>query len=187
MAPDLPADDESAGLRTYADTVVDAVGERTGLVVVGHSLGGFTAPLVCDRVPAKMLVLLAAMIPSPGEAPNDWWANSGYEREARHDDDVIAILYHDVPADLAAEALRRERAHPSARAMQEPWPLKAWPNVPTRFLLCRDDRFFPASFLRRLARERLGIAADEIEGGHCVYLSRPDDLAERLDGYLTRS
>ena len=58
---------------------------------------------------------------------------------------------------------------------------------PHPLLLCRDDRFFPASFLRRLARERLGITADEIEGGHCVYLSRPDDLAERLDGSLTRS
>lgn len=188
VAPDLPADDGSAGLSAYADAVVDAVGERTGNVVVGHSFGAFTAPLVCDRIPTKMLVLLAAMIPSAGESPTEWWANTGYEHEASHDDDdVITTYYHDVPADLAAEALRRVRAHPSARAMREPWPLKAWPNVPTRFLLCRDDRFFPASFLRRLARERLGITADEIDGGHCVYLSRPDDLAERLDGYLTRS
>jgi hypothetical protein len=37
--------------------------------------------------------------------------------------------------------------------------------------------------MRRVARERLGIAADEIDGGHCVALSRPQELAERLHAY----
>jgi hypothetical protein len=37
--------------------------------------------------------------------------------------------------------------------------------------------------VRRVVRERLGIAADEIDGGHCVALSRPKELAERLDAY----
>src|SRR6266508_3883462 len=106
VAPDLPCDDDSAGLSEYADTVLDAIGDRTGLVVVAQSFGGFTAPLVCDRRPAELLVLVAGMIPSPGEAPEDWWANTGYEREAREqDDDVIAAFYHDVAPELAAEAL----------------------------------------------------------------------------------
>jgi pimeloyl-ACP methyl ester carboxylesterase len=68
--------------------------------------------------------------------------------------------------------------------MREPWPLEAWPDVPTRFLLCRDDRLFPASFLRRVAHERLGLTADEIDGGHCVALNRPKELAARLEAYL---
>lgn len=34
VAVDLPCDDESAGLSEYADTVVDAIGDRTDLVVV---------------------------------------------------------------------------------------------------------------------------------------------------------
>jgi pimeloyl-ACP methyl ester carboxylesterase len=55
VTPDLPADDESAGLTEYADTVVAAVGDRTGLVVVGQSFGAFTAPLVADRLPADVL------------------------------------------------------------------------------------------------------------------------------------
>lgn len=96
----------------------------------------------------------------------------------------IATYYHDVPPELAQEALRRVRDHPSERSMREPWPLSAWPDVPTRVLLCRDDRFFPAPFLRRVARERLGITPDEIDGGHCVGLSRPAELAERLESYL---
>ena len=67
VAMDLPSEDPSAGLSEYADAVVEVVGERTGLVVVAHSLGGFTAPLVCERVPVDQLVLVAAMVPSPGE------------------------------------------------------------------------------------------------------------------------
>jgi hypothetical protein len=58
---------KSAGLSEYADAVVDAVGERAGLVVVAHSLGGFTAPLVCARVLVDLLVLVAGMVPAPGE------------------------------------------------------------------------------------------------------------------------
>jgi hypothetical protein len=45
------------------------------------------------------------------------------------------------------------------------------------------DRFFPPEFLRRVVRERLGIVPDEIDGSHCVALSRPRELADRLEGY----
>jgi hypothetical protein len=51
-------------------------------------------------------------------------------------------------------------------------------------LTCRDDLLLPANFMRRVVRERLGIAPDEIDGGHCVALSRPKELADRLAGYL---
>jgi len=37
--------------------------------------------------------------------------------------------------------------------------------------------------LRRVARQRLGITPDEIDGGHTPALSRPAELAERLDAY----
>ena len=191
LAPDLPCDDDSAGLAEYTDAVVGAVGDRTDLVVVAQSFGGFTAPLVCDRVPADLLVLLAGMVPAPGEAPDDWSANTGFaqarreqeERDGPAPDDDIALFFHDVPPDLAAEAMRRAR-HQSDTPGKRPWPLPAWPNVPTRFLLCRDDRFFPAEFLRRVVRDRLGFTPDEIDGGHCVALSRPRELADRLETYL---
>jgi pimeloyl-ACP methyl ester carboxylesterase len=185
VAPDLPCDDDSAGLSEYTDAVLDAIGDRSDLVVVGHSLGGFTAPLVCDRTAVELLVLVAAMIPSPGEPPGEWGTNTRYEQEPREEyGDELATFFHDVPPELAAEAMKREREQ-SGTPMQEPWPLEAWPDVPTRFLLCRGDRLFPAAFMRRVARERLGIAADEIDGGHCVALSRPQELAERLDGYYS--
>jgi pimeloyl-ACP methyl ester carboxylesterase len=187
VAPDLPCDDDAAGLPEYADAVVEAIGDRTDLVVVAQSLGGFTAPLVCDRVPVKLLILVAPMIPAPKEAPADYWANTRYGEvvQERYDDD-IALFYQDVPPELTSEALRRSRKQSETR-LAEPSPLAAWPDVPTRVLLCRDDRLFPAAFVRRVARERLGIAPDEIDGGHTPALSRPKELAERLEAYAAQA
>jgi pimeloyl-ACP methyl ester carboxylesterase len=120
VAPDLPCDDDTAGLPEYTDAVVEAIGERTDLVVVAQSLGGFTAPLVCERVPVKLLVLVAPMIPAPGEAPADYWANTRYEEEVQEQyEDDIALFYQDVPPELASEALKRSRRQSEAR-MGEP-------------------------------------------------------------------
>jgi pimeloyl-ACP methyl ester carboxylesterase len=192
VAPDLPSDN-AAGLSDYAETVVSAIGDRDDIVVVAQSLGGFTAPLVCSRIPARLLVMLAAMIPSPGESVAEWWGNTGAEQARREADeragrwseefDVLASFFHDVPEDVTAEAMSREQRNESDTAWNEPWPLDAWPDVPTRFLLCRDDRFFPASFMRRVVRERLGITPDEMDGGHLPALSRPKDLVDRLEAY----
>jgi pimeloyl-ACP methyl ester carboxylesterase len=181
VAVDLPSEDASAGLWEYADAVVDAIGDRTDLVVVAHSFGGFTGPLVCTRVPVDLLVLLAGVVPAPGEPPEQWWTNTGHE-QADPDDDAIAAFLHDVPPRLAAEARARERGAADT-PMGQPWPLDEWPDVPTRYLLCRDDRYFPAEWLRGVVRERLGIEPDEIDGSHCVYLSRPEQLGDRLAAY----
>lgn len=194
FAPDLPADDDALTLDDYADAVAEHVGASSGVIVVGHSFGAFTAPLVATRLSADLLVLMAGMIPSPGESPEQWWTNSGYlaASETRSaldggqtgDDDPYASFYNGVPRELADEALRRESAHPSQAAMETPWPLSEWPAVPTRFVVFTDDRFFPAAFLRDLARERLGVEADEISGGHCAMLSHPVEIAELLVGYV---
>jgi pimeloyl-ACP methyl ester carboxylesterase len=194
VAVSLPAGDGSAGWTAYADAVVDAIGGRTGVILVAQSLGGFSAPLVCERVRVELLVLLNAMIPRPGETGSDWWANTaqgaamrdhlieiGLSPDAADDDD--AIYFHDVPPEVTAAAYRRPEPEQSWTPMTEPWPLDAWPDVPTRVLIGRDDRLFPAGFQRRIALERLGIEADEIEGGHLVPLSRPRELVERLEAY----
>ena len=181
VAPDLPCDDDTAGLSEYAETVLEAIGDRRELIVVAQSAGAFTAPLVCDRTPVELLVLVAGLIPLPGETARDWWTNTGYESSS-DGGDVVSTFYHDVPPGLAAEALERGRAQ-SDTPSEEPWPLEAWPDVDTRFLLCRNDRLLPADFLRRVVRERLGFSPDEIESGHCPALSRPKELAERLDAY----
>jgi pimeloyl-ACP methyl ester carboxylesterase len=193
VAPDLPCDDDAAGLLDYADAVVDAIGDRRNLIVVGQSYGGFTVPLVANRLPVEALVLVAGMIPAPGEKPADWWDNTGHgqavQEQAMRDggltgnDDPFVVYYHDVPRDLAEQALSKERSESQA-AYDDPWPLDAWPAVPTKFVLCTEDRLFPSEFMRRVVAERLGVVPDEIAAGHCVALSRPHDLADLLDSYV---
>jgi len=179
---DLPVDDESAGLATYADVVVTAIGDRRDLVVVAQSFGGYIAPIVCHRVPAKLLVLVAGMVPTPGETAEEMFANTGYEQQKQEDPSNLAVFYHDVPPHLAAEALTRGRTQSSTPG-KEPWPLRAWPDVPTRYLLCRKDRLFPPTWVRRVVRDRLGITPGEIDSGHCAALSRPRELVDRLEAY----
>jgi len=190
VAPDLPADDEALELEDYADAVVGAVGQRGDLIVVGHSWGGFTAALVAARLPVDALVFVTAMIPAPGEAPRDWWDRTGYKQavaeQAARDgvtgsDDPYVTFYNGVPRELAAAAIRKARAHPSAAAMASPWPLTSLPDVPIRFVLCTEDRFFPAAFVRRVVAERLTVAPDELAAGHCAALSRPVELADLLE------
>jgi len=191
---DLPCEDDSAGLAEYADTVVAAIGDRTDLILVAQSLAGFTAPLVCERVPVRLLVLVAAMVPAPGESPGDWWANTGWEASRREQAarygspsegsfDAKATFFHDVPSDVVAAAFARGERKQAGTPFEKPWPLAAWPDVPTKFLLCRDDRFFPADFQRRVVHERLGLTPDEMDSGHLPALAHPDELVERLEAY----
>jgi pimeloyl-ACP methyl ester carboxylesterase len=194
VAVDLPCDDDAAGLSEYTDAALDAIGDRTDLILVAQSMGGFTGPLVCERVPVRRMVLVAAMVPRPGESPGEWWANTGWAESRREEAerygspsdgtfDSQATFFHDVPPDVVAEAFARGERAQSGTPFEKPWPLAAWPDVPTKFLLCRDDRFFPAEFQRRVVRERLGITPDEMNGGHLPALAHPQELAERLDAY----
>jgi pimeloyl-ACP methyl ester carboxylesterase len=189
LAPDLPCDDDSAGLNQYADTVVHAVGNRDDLVVVAQSFGGFTAPLVAARLPVTVLALVAGMIPAPGEPPQDWPANTGFDQVMRQQAQRYAgqdMIYHDVPSALAEQARARSRDQSDAPG-HAPWPLAAWPSVPTRFVLCTADRFFPPEFMRQVVADRLAIVPDEIAAGHAVALSHPEELASLLASYAVTS
>jgi hypothetical protein len=194
LTPDLPAADDAAGLNEYADAAAAPIGDRAEVVVVSQSMGAFVAPMLCDRVDVRLLVLVAPMIPAPGEAPGEWWTSSGQTpamreqdvREGRDPDapfDVRTAFLHDVAPDIVEELFARGEPRQSDTPFEQPWPLDAWPSVPTRVLACRHDRLFPLDFMRRLAQERLGVEADVIDTGHLPALSRPRELAERLAAY----
>jgi pimeloyl-ACP methyl ester carboxylesterase len=190
---DLPAADDRAGLSQYAATVLRAIGGRDPerVVVVAQSLGGFTAPLVCEKVPVALLVLVNAMVPKPGETPGEWWENAGHSeakrrqnlRDGRKADapfDPKVDFFHDVPQSVVDSAWARGEPRQSDTVFESRCTIAAWPSVPTRVLVGRDDRFLPAELQRRVAAERLGIAADEMPGGHLVALSQPAELSARL-------
>jgi pimeloyl-ACP methyl ester carboxylesterase len=179
IAPDLPTGDDSAGVREYADAVVEAIGDRRDLVVVAQSIGALAAPLVCERAEVRLLILVAPMIGAPGETGAECWSS----HEGASEIDVKETLLHDVPEKVVADLFARGEPRQSDRPFGEPWPLDAWPDVPTRVLAARNDRLFPFEPMRRLARERIGVEADAIDTGHTPALAQPEELARRLDAY----
>lgn len=192
VAVALPGADESAGLPEYADAVVAAVGGRHDVVVVAQSMGGFTAPVACARAPVRLLILVNAMIPVPGETLGDWWGDTGWEpaRVAAAqaggypaEFDLATYFLHDVPADVAAAG--EAHNYPEADiAFSQPCAIERWPDVSTRVLAGRDDRFFPLEFQRQVSRDRLGTDVDVVPGGHLVALSHPTELTDQLIHYL---
>lgn len=180
VAVDLPQSHD-AGYDEYADAVLQAMDGRRSPVLVAQSLAGFLAPVVAARTPVERIVLVNAMVPAPGETAGQWWDTVGHE-EARQGKqfDLMDDFFHDVPPDVTAEAMAGKPGGPSETLFAQPWPLEKWPDVPTTFLQGVDDRFFPLEFQRRIVQERLGIAIEEIPGGHLAALSRPDELASRL-------
>ena len=187
IAVDLPGDDETAGLPRYTELVVDAIGSRSQVALVAGSLGGFTAPLVCDRAAVRALVLVNAMIPDPGERARDWWAHTGaveaQEAAALAGGygpfDVTTYFLHDVDAELAAEGESYQRVEADA-VFESVCDFTAWPAIPIRVLAGTDDRFFPVGLQRRVARDRLGVEADVLPGGHLLPLVQPRLVADYL-------
>ncbi len=159
-------------------------------MLVAQSLGGFTAPMAAARVPVGAIVLVNAMIPRPGETAGQWWKNTG-SSQARTEaagrggypvefDEAVYFL-HDVPPDVVAAGADHKHAESDA-VFGTPCDFTAWPPVPTRVVAGADDRLFPVGFQRAVARERLGIEADVLPGGHLIALSQPDRLADYLLG-----
>ncbi|OLB82318.1 MAG: alpha/beta hydrolase [Actinobacteria bacterium 13_2_20CM_2_71_6] len=193
ISVELPSDDDSAGLADYTDTVIEAIGERSDVVLVAQSMAGVVAPLVQQRHAVLSIILVNAMIPLPGESPGAWWDNTGQPqarqandvREGRPADaefDLATYFFHDVPPEIAEYGMsggKRQADRPFGDACS----FSAWPQVPTHVITGRDDRFFPLEFQQRIARERLGLEPDIVPGGHLVALSHPIELVDRIESY----
>jgi pimeloyl-ACP methyl ester carboxylesterase len=188
LAVDLPGDDETAGLPEYVATAREAMTRFDGrVIVVGQSLGGFTAASVSADPNVAALIFVNAMIPMPGETAGAWSENTasaparveaamvgGYSTEF----DIETYFLHDVAAEVvtAGESEQRGESNAIFGSVCD----FAWPSVPIDVIAGSDDRLFPVDFQRRVARERLDADVVAIPGGHLVALSNPAGLAEQL-------
>ncbi len=141
IAVDLPSGDDGAGLADYAGAVVAAIGDRAGVILVAQSMAAFSAPLVCARVAVERLLLVAPMIPAPGETAGAWWDASGQTaarraneaREGRDPDapfDLMTTFLHDVPPEVVDALLARPEPRQSGTPFGEPWPLRGLARRP---------------------------------------------------------
>jgi pimeloyl-ACP methyl ester carboxylesterase len=168
---------------------------RRDVVVVGHSLGGLTIPLVAARRPVRALVFVCALMPVPGRTVSEQRRDEpdifmpGFAADTRQDDRgrsywpepgaAIADLYHDAdrtPAEAAYARLRPQAGRPG----REPSPLETWAAVPSVVIAAEDDRAISPVWAARAARERLGLDAIVLPGGHSPFMVRPAALADAL-------
>jgi pimeloyl-ACP methyl ester carboxylesterase len=189
VAVDLPGDDPDAGLPEYAGLVRAAIDGRPGVVLVAQSLGGFTAPLAAAP-PVSAIVFVNAMIPVPGETAGDWWDATGQpnarvaaaERGGYSPEfDLDTYFMHDVPEAIAAERGPYQRDETDT-VFKSVCGFASLPPIPVKVAAGAEDRFFPVEFQQRVARERLGVEADVLPGGHLNMLSQPESLARYLLG-----
>jgi pimeloyl-ACP methyl ester carboxylesterase len=197
IAVDLPISEPNAGGQDYADAVVDASARLAEPIVIGHSMSGLVIPLVPAARPVRRLVFLAAFLPIPGVSINAQrasgpidgttppttaeWTSLGDDVWMVGPNTARELFFHDASPEIAAWAAARLRPQ-GYHVMNEPSPLRRWPDVPVDVIACRDDRAINPEWVRTSARERLGVDAVEIDGGHSPFLTRPAELAALLDG-----
>ncbi len=189
-AVELPGPDPDVGMDGYVRIVRHEVRRGRGeVVLVGQSMGGFTAAWVAAVEPVAELVLLNAMIPLPGETPEQWWDSTDQAGALRVADlesgrdpegpfDLRARFLHDVPLEALAGA-GDERPESDA-VSHDPWGPESWPDVTTRVLVGADDRLFPADFQERVAWQRLALPVERVPGGHLAALSQPEAVTAAL-------
>jgi pimeloyl-ACP methyl ester carboxylesterase len=195
IAVELPASDTTAGTARYAEIITSALSTVAGdVVLLGHSMGGLTIPLVALQRPISRLVFLCAAYPEPGRShfdvrsnqpgesvaagPQSAWATPG-DSHMLSRDLARDLFFHDCPPPLQEWALDRLRPQ-ARRPMTEVTPLTRWPNTPRTLIIASEDRCIPRESAISTARRLFGEAPIEVPGGHCPSLSRPALLASML-------
>jgi pimeloyl-ACP methyl ester carboxylesterase len=192
IAVDLPCDDPGAAFSDYAEAADDQLaGGGKDLVLVGHSTGGMTIPLVAARRPVREVVFVCGMIPVPDRSvvdlgfdfrasdPAEWQVDNGDGSFSIRPDAVGPYLLQDADAAIVTETASR-LCPQFLTPFAERCPLESLPDVPYRYVLCRDDRIVSPIWSRKAAPERLGVDPIELPGSHSPMGSRPGELAAAL-------
>jgi pimeloyl-ACP methyl ester carboxylesterase len=193
VAMDLPIEDRSAGWSNYADAVIAAMGDADGdIVLVGHSMGGHVIPVVAERHPVTRSVFLAAGMPvedsfaeliakhvdhfGPALADKLVWAEDG--GTSWRPDDAAEVFYNDCDSQDARDAVSRLRTQYMQHAA-ETFPIRSFPNSPSTYIVCSQDRAISPAWGRRITAE-LGMDSIEIDASRSPFWSRPSELADVL-------
>jgi pimeloyl-ACP methyl ester carboxylesterase len=189
LTPVLPLEDPSATFEDYAAVVHDCLGDREGIVLVGHSMSSAVIPLAGLPARANLLVYLCpAMCGFPTQPDEPSSRRAGYNRppidaENRSwwpHDRAVGQLYARLDPQTAERLAQRLRPQPQA-VFKAPYPLKRPPAAPSVFVFAQDDELFDDNWSRWIAAKLLGLEAIELPGGHFPMLEHPELLANVLE------
>jgi len=185
---DLPCERAEATLDDYAAAVVQAMeGTAHRRILVAHSAGGATIPLVAARVPADRLVFVAAVVPEPGRSISevvgpmtrsamDSVTIDHGDGTRSFDIDLLASLAPPEEREAYRKFLRETQRRQGWLAMNQPWPGAGMPGVPCSYVLCTEDTIIPPERQRAFAAS-LGVTPIEIASPHSAFASKPREVA----------
>ncbi len=192
LAVDLPGDDAPAGFSDYAEVILHALpGDRDDVVLVGHSTGGLTIPIVASRHRLDGMVFVCGALPVPGQSvaergvewqvidPAEWQVDNGDGSFSISPDGFRKHVAPDAPADVIEQTIPLLKPQ-FLTPFMEPCPIDRMPDIPMRAIYCAEDQIVGPEYCRRAARELLGVDPLELPGSHSPMASRPGVLAEVL-------
>jgi Alpha/beta hydrolase family len=165
-APDLPCEDVEARVEDYAALVPPAD------VAVGHSLGGFTIPLV----EAGTRVFVCALVGGTG-----WKGVFGPGFGDGRVRDELGRSYYPDPAVAAAELQYAPEHAVLAARLRRQAPLDAALAGRVVYVVCTRDAVIRPDWQRHLAVDVLGAEVVELDAGHSATRTHARELAELLD------
>lgn len=192
---DFPADQPRLLAHDYAGIAATQVGRAArDPIVVAHSGAGLLLPTVAEAVGASHLLWLAAAVPdfaggtsfaeqlqtSASDIAGREWRSFG---RLSTEDPVVAAYFgfHDCDLETLRWAITTMRLFYPEAVYRQPAPPR--PVMPSTFVLPRHDRTLRPDWMRKIARERLGVEPIEVDGGHFPHVSRPHQLAEIMEQF----
>ena len=173
-------DDDVAAVRGELQRADEAT------VVVAHSYGGIVVAEAAAGIgTVRHLLLISSYLPEVGESLSSF---SGPGPAPFLDVDLDAgtigvrpemlaeTFMHDSP-ELVDDATRR-LARQSLSITQQPVRASAWQQVPTTYLVCKQDRGTPAERQREFAARAQTVV--ELDAGHHPFLAQPKPVADLL-------
>lgn len=190
--------------------VEDLIVQNKQVVVFSHSYGGFPTTEALSGLGATdrnapgtlRLIFCSAFIPQEGQIAASFSTDpelspglpAHFSRLSEDkstcyliDEHMFEAFYHDVDRKVAEEVVIPQLGAQSVASWLSPVTKCAYREIPSSYIVCTEDRSVLPWVQRKIA-ERAGIKdCVEIEGSHCAFLSRPDELAGIVDAIVRRS
>lgn len=188
---DLPSERPDATLEDYANAVIQAMAGISGhRILVAHSAGGATIPLVAARAPVDRMVFAAAVVPQPGQSIFDAVGPATQEAimavsiddgdgTRSFDFDLLSSFVPPEQRDAYLAFLHATQRKQGMAALHQPWPGTGIPDLPCTYILCTEDQIIPPERQRAFAAA-LGVIPTEIVSEHSVFAMQPQRLADIL-------
>ena len=182
--------------QTYVDAVKKAIGERTNVTLVGHSMAGQVISQVSEEIPSQLkgLVYLAAYLPKTGEslltlAQQDAGSHTGKYLKIDQEHGAAIIAKEGIIDVFATDAPKEVQDYLVANWKTEPLAPLAFPvtltaanfgSVKKAYIFTVNDHAISYPFQQKMVKDGAVSKTFILESSHTPFISQPKKLAEDI-------